>query len=125
MISKVIPSYAKDFKKEYLFIFDIIKRCEKLLKKIDQENVFNSSQAKNLIIYFENLDYFKDINNFYFKHEDVSFIEYLESKLEENMDLFFNLNSYKFDQEKYDNDDFGFKDFFESFTNFNDKIKVK
>ena len=125
MISKVIPSYAKDFKKEYLFIFDIIKRCEKLLKKIDQENVFNSSQAKNLIIYFENLDYFKDINNFYFKHEDVSFIEYLESKLEENMDLFFNPNSYKFDQEKYDNDDFGFKDFFESFTNFNDKIKVK
>ena len=41
------------------------------------------------------------------------------------MDLFFNPNSYKFDQEKYDNDDFGFKDFFESFTNFNDKIKVK
>ena len=81
MFSKVIPSYAKDFKKEYLFIFDINKRCEKLLKKIDQENVFNSSQAKNLIIYFENLDYFKDINNFYFKHEDVSFIEYLESKL--------------------------------------------
>ena len=124
-MSKVIPSYAKDFKKEYLFIFDINKRCEKLLKKIDQENVFNSSQAKNLIIYFQNLDYFKDINNFYFKHEDVSFIEYLESKLEENMDLFFNPNSYKFDQEKYDNDDSGFKDFFESFTNFKDKIKVK
>ena len=50
---------------------------------------------------------------------------YLESKLEENMDLFFNPLSLKFDQEKYDNDDTGFKMFFESFVKFKDKIKEK
>ena len=53
----------------------------------------------------------------------VNFIVYLESKLEENMDLFFNPVSFKFDQEKYENDDTGFKVFFESFLKFKDKIK--
>ena len=41
------------------------------------------------------------------------------------MDLFFNPLSLKFDQEKYDNDDTGFKMFFESFVKFKDKIKEK
>ena len=129
MISKVIPNYAKNFKKEYIFIIDINKKCERFLKKIDEENVFNSPQAKKLIIYFnkflifQELGYFKDISNYYFKEEDVNFIVYLESKLEENMDLFFNPVSFKFDQEKYENDDTGFKVFFESFVKFKDKIK--
>ena len=52
MISKVIPNYAKNIKKEYIFIIDINKKCEKFLNKIDEENVFNSPQAKKLIIYF-------------------------------------------------------------------------
>ena len=121
MISKVIPNYAKNIKKEYNFIIDINKKCERFLKKIDEENVFNSPQAKKLIIYFnkflifQELGYFKDISNYYFQNEDVNFIVYLERKLEENMDLFFNPLSLKFDQEKYDNDNTGFKVFFESF----------
>ena len=129
MISKVIPNYAKNIKKEYNFIIDINKKCERFLKKIDEENVFNSPQAKKLIIYFnkflifQELGYFKDISNYYFQNEDVNFIVYLERKLEENMDLFFNPLSLKFDQEKYDNDDTGFKVFFESFEKFKDKIK--
>ena len=41
------------------------------------------------------------------------------------MDLFFNPDSFKFDQEKYDNDYTGFKVFFESFEKFKDKIKEK
>ena len=61
---------------------------------------------------FQNLGYFKDINDFYLENEDVEFIEYLESKLDENMDLFFNPYSFKFDQENYENDDTGFKEFF-------------
>ena len=86
MISKVIPSYAKDFKKEYLFIFDIIKRCEKFIDNLGQENVFNSSEAKNLIlcfnkfIVFQSLNYFKDISDFYLKKDDVNFIEYLDKR---------------------------------------------
>ena len=129
MISKVIPNYARNFKKEYIFIIDINQKCERFLKKIDEENVFNSPQAKKLIIYFnkflifQELGYFKDISNYYFKEEDVNFIVYLGSKLEENMDLLFNPVSFKFAQEKYENDDTGFKVFFESFVKFKDKIK--
>ena len=41
------------------------------------------------------------------------------------MDLFFDSVSCKFDQEKYENDDTGFKVFFESFRKFKDKIKIK
>ena len=131
MIIKVIPNYAKNIKKEYIFIIDINKKCERFVNKIDEENVFNSPQAKKLIIYFnkflifQELGHFKDISNYYFENEDVNFIVYLERKLEENMDLFFNPVSFKFDQEKYDNDKTGFKVFFESFEKFKDKIKEK
>ena len=131
MISKVIPNYAKNIKKEYIFIIDINKKCEKFLNKIDEENVFNSPQAKKLIIYFnkflifQELGHFKDISNYCFENEDVNFIVYLERKLEENMDLFFNPDSLKFEEEKYENDETGFKLFFESFEKFKDKIKEK
>ena len=131
MISKVIPNYTKNIKKEYIFIIDINKKCEKFLNKIDEENVFNSPQAKKLIIYFnkflifQEIGYFKDISNYCFENEDVNFIVYLERKLEENMDLFFNPDSLKFEEEKYENDETGFKLFFESFEKFKDKIKEK
>ena len=131
MFIKVIPDYARDFKKEYLLIIGINKKCERFVKKIDEENVFNTSQAKKLIFYFnkflifQKFEYLKDISEFYLKEEDVKFIEYLECKLDENMDLFFDPVSCKFDQEKYENDDTGFKVFFESFRKFKDKIKIK
>ena len=131
MISKVIPNYANNIKKEYIFIIDINKKCEKFLNKIDKENVFNSPQAKKLIIYFnkflifQEIGYYKDISNYCFENEDVNFIVYLERKLEENMDLFFNPDSLKFEEEKYENDETGFKLFFESFEKFKDKIKEK
>ena len=41
------------------------------------------------------------------------------------MDLFFNPVSFKFEEEKYENDETGFKLFFESFEKFKDKIKEK
>ena len=41
------------------------------------------------------------------------------------MDLFFNPVSLKFEEEKYENDETGFKLFFESFEKFKDKIKEK
>ena len=131
MIRKVIPVYARDFKREFVFIKVINKKCERFVNKINEKNVFNSSLAKKLILnfnkflIFQNLGYFKDINHFYLENEDVEFIEYLESKLDENMDLFFNSYSFKFDQENYENDDTGFKEFFESFRKFKDKIKIK
>ena len=41
------------------------------------------------------------------------------------MDLFFNPDSFKFEEEKYENDETGFKLFFESFEKFKDKIKIE
>ena len=41
------------------------------------------------------------------------------------MDLFFNPDSFKFEEEKYENDETGFKLFFESFVKFKDKIKIE
>ena len=131
MISKVIPDYAKDFKKEFIFMIDINKKCENLLNTFSSSIFFNSPQSKKLIIYFnkflifQELGHFKDISNYCFENEDVNFIVYLERKLEENMDLFFNPDSLKFEEEKYENDETGFKLFFESFEKFKDKIKEK
>ena len=127
-----IPEYARNFRNEYLFIIGINKTCERFVKKIDgEENVFNTSQAKKLIFYFnkflkaQKLEYLKDISEFYLKEDDVKFIEYLECKLDDYMDLFYDPVSYKFDQEKYENDNLGFKEFFESFRKFNDKINIE
>ena len=41
------------------------------------------------------------------------------------MDLFYDPDSYEFDKEKYKNDYPGLKEFFESFSKFNDKIKIE
>ena len=49
-----IPDYARDYRNEYLFIRGINKTCEKIVKRIveEEENVFNSPQANKLIYYF-------------------------------------------------------------------------
>ena len=73
MLSRSIPSYAKNYKKEYTYLIDINKKCEKFIENLGQENVFNSSEAKNLtlcfnkFIVFQSLNYFKAISDFYLK----------------------------------------------------------
>ena len=70
-----IPDYARNYKNEYLFIRGINKTCEDFIKRIDlsEENkIFNISQANNLMFHFNKflkaiqLDYLKDISDFYF-----------------------------------------------------------
>ena len=41
------------------------------------------------------------------------------------MDLFYDPDSYEFDQKKYENDYPGLKKFFESFSEFKEKINIK
>ena len=41
------------------------------------------------------------------------------------MDLFYDPDSYEFDQEKYENDYPGLREFYESFSKFKYKIKIK
>ena len=134
-----IPDYARNQKNEYLFIRGINKTCEKFVKIFDLEGeifdlegeIFNSSQANKLIFYFnkflkaQEIEYLNDISELYFKESDVRFIESLELKLDDYMDLFYDPDSYEFDQEKYENDYRGLKEFFESFSKFKDKINIE
>ena len=127
-----IPDCARNYKNEYLFIRGINKSCEKFLKLLDEEGkIFKSPQANKIKFFFnkflkaQELEYLKDISYLFFKESDVKFIESLELQLDDYMDLFYDSDSYKFDQEKYENDNLGLKEFFESFSKFKDKIKIE
>ena len=127
-----IPDCARNYKNEYLFIRGINKSCEKFLKLLDEEGkILKSPQANKIKFFFnkflkaQELEYLKDISYLFFKESDVKFIESLELQLDDYMDLFYDSDSYKFDQEKYENDYPGLKEFFESFSKFKDKIKIE
>ena len=130
--TNTIPDYARDYKNEYLFIRGIDKTCEKFVKRLDEEGkIFDSPQSYKLIFYFnkflkaQELDYLNDISDLYFKESDLKYIESLELQLDDYMVIFYDPDSYKFDQEKYENDNSGLKEFFESFSKFKDKIKIE
>ena len=117
--SNKIPGYARGYRNEYLFIRGIDKVCEKFVKILDQEGeIFNKPQAKKVMYYFnkflkaEELEYLNDIRELYFKESDVRFIESIELQLDDYMALFYDPYSYEFDQEKYENDYPGLKEFF-------------
>ena len=137
-----IPDYARDYRNEYLFIRGINKTCKKFVKILDlylylylyldlEGEIFKSPLANKPIFYFnkflksQELGYLKDISEFYFKEIDVNFIESLESQIDDYMDIFYDPDSNKFDQEKYENDNSGLKEFYESFSKFKDKIKIE
>ena len=79
----------------------------------------------NKFLKAQEIEYLNDISELYFKESDVRFIESLELQLDDYMDLFYNPDSYEFDQEKYENDYPGLKEFFESFMQFKVKIKIE
>ena len=79
-----IPEYAREFKKEWLFISGINKMCEKIIERIDninnvyeEEEVFYTPLAKNLMNYFsrffryQKLDYANKISELYFKEREI------------------------------------------------------
>ena len=111
--------------------YGLIRR-EKFVKILDQEGeIFNTPQAKKAMYYFnkflkaQEIEYLNDISELYFKEKDVRFIESLELQLDDYMDLFYDPDSYEFDQEKYENDYPGLKEFYESFSKFKDKIEIE
>ena len=131
MLRKVIPSYYKEFKKEYIFMIDIDTKCKKLLEIIHTEDVFLSYLAKKIIISFnkyillKEFGHFKDNRDFFIDEEDIKHLIYLEKKLIERLDYFFDEVSYNFDEERYENDWTGFRLFFETFKKFMDEIQLK
>ena len=133
--SNIIPDYAREYKNEYLFIRGIDKTCEKFVKKLDNDGkIFDSPQANNIKFHFnkflkaQEIEYLKDISEFYLKENDISFVESLGLQLDDYTDRYHDPDSYEFDQEKQDNNvenDYpGFKYFFESLKIFQDKLKV-
>ena len=128
-----IPDYAREYRNEYLFIRGINKVCENFVEILGREEIFKSHQADRLMRYFnrflkaQQLDYLSDTSEINFKYEDVKSIESLELQLNDYMNLYYDPDRCKFDEEKYNNveNDFpGFKRFFECFSRFNDKINV-
>ena len=134
-----IPEYAKDFKKEWLYITGINRKCGEFMKKLGDEDtdsfekVFSSPRAKALIEHFKNvleaqkMGKLQNISDFYFKYIDISNIECLEEQLANYIDLYVDPNSYQFDEESYelniDIDFPGFRELFNLICLFNDKIK--
>ena len=133
-----IPEYAKNFKKEWLYITGINKKCGDFMKKIDFNSnsfkeVFFTSKPKALISHFKNvleaqkMGKLQNISDFYFKYFDVNNIECLEEQLDNYRDLYVDPGSYEFDEESYelniDIDFPGFRELFKLICLFNDKIK--
>ena len=132
-----IPEYAKDFRKEWLYIRGINKKCGEFSKKLnnttEHEEVFWSFKPKALIKDFKNVleaqkvGKFQNISKLKFKYFDVNNIEILEEQLDNYRDLYVDPDSYEFDEESYDLNidiDFpGFRELFKLICLFNDKIK--
>ena len=135
-----IPEYAKDFKKEWLYITGINRKCGEFMKKLGEdidsfEKVFSSTRAKALIEHFKNvleaqkIGKLQNISQLKFKYIDISNIECLEEQLANYIDLYVDPNSYQFDEESYelniDIDFPGFRELLNLICLFNDKIKTE
>ena len=129
-----IPEYAKDFRKEWLYISGINKKCGEFLMTLDfGGDLFNSLKANSLkrhikkFLKAQERGRLKDISCFYFKYFDVSNIECLEEQLDYYRDFYVDPDSFKFDEEWYDmcidKDYPGFKELFKLICLLNDNIK--
>ena len=137
-----ISEYAKDFKKEWLYITGINRKCGLFIQKLEEkertdsfEEVFSSLRAKALIKNFKDvLEYQKigklqNISQLKFKYFDINNIECLEEQLDNYRDLYVDPDSYEFDKESYelniDIDFPGFRELFKLICLFNDQIKTE
>ena len=129
-----IPEYAKDFKKEYLFIRGINKSFDKFYLSIKSEEefaeVFDSGLAKFLkqamkeFLKAQEPGKFKDTSKFYFEHGDTYGIDNFEESLYDYMDIYRDPFSFEFDQKRYENEYPSLREFYELFTSFKKKINI-
>ena len=128
-----IPEYVREFKNEYLFIRGINKVCEKFVKKLDVDaKIFDTSQAYQLMLYFrrfvkaKELGYLDDNSEFKFEESDINFIDSLELQLDDYMDLFYDIDSGKFNQKRYDCYEYkNLVEFNDCFERFKSKVYIK
>ena len=114
-----IPEYARDYKKEYLFIRGINKMCLNFISKYETD-----SRKRFVSEYYDSIKYFikrflkgqergklQDISSFVLRNYDISFIE----------DLYL-IIIYEIDFEEVDKSDY--RHFYELFCKFYEKIKI-
>ena len=134
-IKNKIPEYAKDFKKEWLCIRGINKelRCFYIKYLSDASKLFVSSYSdriKNIMRRFlkaQERGRLKDISGFIFEECDVKYIVLLSKKI----DFYLNKEKEIREDEIENEDDYfyfvnppGYRDFYELFCKFYDKINV-
>ena len=122
-----IPEYAKDFKKEWLYIRGINKLCGEFMKKLGDntdsfEEVFSSSRAKALISHFKDvleaqkMRKLQNISKLKFKLSDV------EDIIQIRIDLYYNMKNIYYYEYLLDED---FQDFFENLIIFTNDVNIK
>ena len=127
-ISKKIPEYAKDFKKEWLYITGINRKCGEFMKKLGEdtdsfEKVFSSPRAKALIEHFKNVLEAQKIG----KLQNISQLKFKLSAvykiIDLKMDLYYFLGTGQHSDFVISDDDF--QDFFENFIIFTKNVNIK
>ena len=126
-ISKKIPEYAKDYKKEWLYIRGINKMCGEFIKKLvgntdSFEEVFSSSRAKTLIKDFrkvlelERIGKLQNISKLKFK------LSVVEQIIELRIHIYLNMGNVFYSDYLLDED---FQDFFENLIIFTNNVNIK
>ena len=122
-----IPEYAKDFKREYIYIRGINKKCGEFMRILGDntdsfEKVFWSSRARTLIEWFKDfleaqrMGKLQNISKLKFKLSVVYKIIDLRN------DLYFHMGN-TFYADFFADDEF--QDFFENFIIFTNNLKIK
>ena len=122
-----IPEYAKDFKREYIYIRGINKKCGEFMKFLEDntdslEKVFSSPRARTLIEWFKDfleaqkMGKLQNTSKLKFKLSAVYKIIDLRN------DLYFHMGN-TFYADFFADDEF--QDFFENFIIFTNNLKIK
>ena len=126
-ISKKIPEYAKDFKKEWLYITGINRKCGEFMKKLGEdtdsfEKVFSSPRAKALIEHFKNVLEAQKMG----KLQNISKLKFklsvVEKIIELRIHIYLNMGNVFYSDYLLDDD---FQDFFENFIIFTKNVNIK
>ena len=124
-----IPEYARDYKKEYLFIIGLDKKLRSFIGIKDKDK-FSSSKADRIKGQFDKFvkaqekgRLKKDISNLHLKLTDVNYIVMLECELDNYGDLFYGFEAYPIYTNE--NDRIKFNEFLESFLEFKEQLKTE
>ena len=113
-----IPAYAKDYKKEYLFIRGINKIVKSLINlECEEGKKFNSRLADRIKSFIERFEQRQQKG----KLEDITEITFKETDIENLTELLFEMENYEVDEE----DEEKFFEFYIAFEGFYDKIKCE